>query len=126
LAGSGGTGHGTPPAVTAVAALSPAVFATYPDAQAANAAAFDGPADFARNDVVSGLGALRHVPAWIACGTDDPFAPETALMRARLSALTHRRVPGGIMAGCHDGAFWGRHWPTALEFISAHQPISAH
>jgi hypothetical protein len=49
----------------------------------------------------------------------------TALMRARLSALTHRRVPGGIMAGCHDGAFWGRHWPTALEFISAHQPISA-
>jgi hypothetical protein len=74
--------------------------------------------------VVSGLGALRHVPAWIACGADDPFEPETALMRARLSALTHRRVPGGIMAGCHDGAFWGRHWPTALEFISAHQPVS--
>jgi hypothetical protein len=45
--------------------------------------------------VVSGLGALRHVPAWIACGADDPFEPETAQMRARLSALTHRRVPGG-------------------------------
>jgi hypothetical protein len=124
--GSGATGHGTPPAVTAVAALSPAVFATYPDAKAANAAAFDGPADFARNDVVSGLGALRQVPAWIACGTDDPFEPETSLVRARLSALTHRQVPGGIMAGCHDGAFWGRHWPTALEFISAHTFIRAH
>jgi hypothetical protein len=30
------------------------------------------------------------------------------------------------MAGCHDGAFWGRHWPTALEFISAHTFIPAH
>jgi S-formylglutathione hydrolase FrmB len=112
--------------VSAVAALSPAVFATYADARAANAAGFDGPADFARHDVVSGLGALRQVPAWIACGTDDPFQPETALVRARLSALTHRRVPGGIMAGCHDGAFWERHWPTALEFIGAHQAAGAH
>jgi len=112
--------------VSAVAALSPAVFATYADARAANAAAFDGPADFARNDVVSGLGALRQVPAWIACGTDDPFQPEAALVRARLSALTHRPLPGGIMAGCHDGAFWGRHWPSALEFIAAHQVAGAH
>jgi len=107
------------PAPVMVAALSPAVFATYQDARAANAAAFDSPANFARNNVLSGLDALRHVPAYVACGTDDPFAPETTLVRARLAALTRRQVPGGIMAGCHDSAFWGRHWPTALELMGA-------
>ena len=109
------------PAVAAVAALSPAVFASYDDARAANPEAFDSPADFTRNDVASGLGTLRRVPAFIACGTDDPFQPEVALVRSRLSALTHHPVPGGIMPGCHDGSFWARHWPAALEFVAAHQ-----
>jgi pimeloyl-ACP methyl ester carboxylesterase len=109
------------PAVAAVAALSPAVFATYDDARAANPGAFDSPADFTRNDVVSGLFTLRRVPAFIACGTDDPFQPEVALVRSRLAALAHRPVPGGIMPGCHDGSFWARHWPAALEFAGAHQ-----
>jgi pimeloyl-ACP methyl ester carboxylesterase len=111
-----GRGTGSP-AAAFVAALSPAVFATYDDARAANAAAFDNPANFARNNVFSGLPALRHVPAYVACGTDDPFAPETTRVRARLVALTRRPVPGGIMPGCHDSAFWGRHWPTALELM---------
>ena len=114
------TAVGAVPAVTAVAALSPAVFATYDDARAANPGAFDSPADFTRNDVVSSLPTLRRVPAYIACGTDDPFQPEVALVRSRLSVLTHRRVPGGIMPGCHDSSFWARHWPAALEFVGAH------
>ncbi len=109
------------PAIAAVAALSPAVFASYDDARAANPEAFDGAADFTRNDVVSGLPALRRVPAFIACGTDDPFQPEAALLRSRLAALTHHPVPGGIMPGCHDESFWVRHWPAALEFVGAHQ-----
>jgi pimeloyl-ACP methyl ester carboxylesterase len=108
------------PVVAAVAALSPAVFASYGDARAANPGAFDGPADFTRNDVVSGLAALRRVPAFVACGTDDPFQPEAALVRSRLRALTHQPVPGGIMPGCHDGSFWAQHWPAALEFMAAH------
>jgi fermentation-respiration switch protein FrsA (DUF1100 family) len=112
---------GGAPAVAAVAALSPAVFASYDDARAANPGAFDSAADFARNDVVSGLVSLRRVPAFIACGTDDPFQPEVALVRSRLAALAHHRVPGGIMPGCHDSSFWARHWPAALEFVAAHQ-----
>jgi hypothetical protein len=112
---------GGSPAVAAVAALSPAVFASYDDARAANPGAFDSPADFTRNNVVAGLLTLRRVPAFIACGTDDPFQPEAALVRSRLSALTHHPVPGGIMPGCHDGSFWARHWPAALEFVGAHQ-----
>ena len=108
---------GGQPRVSAVAALSPAIFATYPDARAANAAAFDSPADFARNDIFARLGALRRVPVLVSCGQDDPFQPETARVRARLAVLTGRPVPGGIMPGCHDGAFWGRTMPGALTFL---------
>ena len=110
---------GGSPAVAAVAALSPAVFASYDDARAANPGAFDSPADFTRNNVVSGLSTLRRVPAFVACGTDDPFQPEVVLVRSRLAALTHHPVPGGIMPGCHDSSFWARHWPAALEFVGA-------
>ena len=117
---SAADGVGGMPRVAAVAALSPAIFASYPDARAANAAAFDSPADFARNNVFSTLGALRHVPTLISCGQDDPFQPETVRVRARLAALTGAPVPGGISPGCHDGAFWGRTMPAALTFLARH------
>ena len=117
---SAADGVGGMPRVTAVAALSPAIFASYPDARAANAAAFDSPADFARNDVFSALAVLRRVPVLISCGQDDPFQPETVRVRARLAALTGRPVPGGIMPGCHDSAFWGRTMPGALTFLARH------
>ncbi len=113
-------GAGGHPAAAAVAALSPAVFATYADARAANSGSFDSPADFAANDIFSGLAALREVPAWVACGTDDPFEPQVALIRARLAAQAGRPVPGGILPGCHDNAFWLGNMPAALRFAGAH------
>src|SRR5262249_39268999 len=85
------------PAVAAVAAMSPAIFATYANARSADRGAFDSQADFASNDVFAGIGALQHVPTWLACGADDPFQPEAALFRARLAALTRHQVPGGIV-----------------------------
>jgi len=108
------------PAVDAVAAMSPAIFATYTDARSADKGAFDGQADFARNDVFAGISALQHVPTWVACGVDDPFQPEVALFRARLAALSRHEVPGGITGGCHDEAFWLRNLPAALQFIGGH------
>jgi S-formylglutathione hydrolase FrmB len=114
------TPTGSVPAVGAVAALSPAIFASYADAEAASQSAFDSQADFARNDVFAGLEALRHVPTWIACGADDPFQPETSQLLTRLSALTGRATAPGILPGCHDDAFWGRNLPGALSFIAAH------
>jgi S-formylglutathione hydrolase FrmB len=110
------------PAVAAVAALSPAIFASYADARAASQSSFDSPADFARNNVFAGLEALRRIPTWIACGADDPFQPETSLLLARLAALTGRSVQPGILSGCHDDAFWGRNLPAALSFIASHLP----
>lgn len=106
------------PAVGAVAALSPAIFASYAAARAANGSAFDDPADFAANNVLTGAAALRRVPAWVACGDDDPFQSQASDFRARLAALTRRQVPGGIMPGCHDDAFWARNMPSGLRFIA--------
>jgi hypothetical protein len=115
------------PAAAAAAALSPAIFGSYADAVAANRASFDSPADFRAHDVLAEAAALRDVPAWIACGTDDPFEPQTADLRARLAELTGHAVAGGILAGCHDDAFWDRNMPAALRFASAHlaSPASA-
>jgi pimeloyl-ACP methyl ester carboxylesterase len=108
------------PAVTAVAAMSPAIFATYADARAADTRAFDSRADFTRNDVFTGITALRRVPTWIVCGADDPFQPQTMRFTTRLAALAGQPVPGGILGGCHDDAFWLRNLPTGLHFIGRH------
>jgi S-formylglutathione hydrolase FrmB len=113
---------GVSPTVAAAAALSPAIFASYADARAASQSSFDSPADFGRNDVLTSLGTLRHVPIWIACGDDDPFAAETQVLRGRLAALTGRAVPGGIFGGCHDDAFWERNMPAALQFAARKLP----
>jgi S-formylglutathione hydrolase FrmB len=107
------------PTAAAVAAISPAVFRSYADAHRADPRSFDGPADFARNDVVSRLAALRDVPAFAACGTSDPFEPTAALLRARLGQLTGRPPAGSIEAGCHDYDFWARNLPAGLTFLSA-------
>lgn len=105
-------------AVTAVAALSPAIFASYADAIAASPRSFDSPADFARHDILAAAAALRDVPSWIACGIDDPFEAETARLRAKLAAVSGREPAGGILSGCHDDAFWARNLPNALAFLA--------
>jgi pimeloyl-ACP methyl ester carboxylesterase len=110
------------PAAAAVAVASPAIFATYQDARAADPGAFGDPAEFARNDVLAGLGTLRRVPAWVACGSSDPFEPVTQLLVSRLGELSGRPA-GSIEAGCHDEAFWARSAPAGLQFLGRHLDI---
>lgn len=107
-------------AAAAVAAASPAVFTSYQDARTADPGSFDDPADFADNDVIAGLGGLRGVPAWVTCGSTDPFEPATQALRSGLGKLTGRPPAGGIQAGCHDEAFWARSAPAGLEFLGRH------
>jgi dienelactone hydrolase len=105
------------PAAAAVAAASPAIFTSYPDARGADPSAFASPAEFAANDVLTRLTALRGVPAWVACGSTDPFGAVTQVVRTRLRGITRRPVAGGIESGCHDDAFWVRSAPSALDFL---------
>jgi S-formylglutathione hydrolase FrmB len=108
---------GRRPAAAAVAAASPAIFTSYQDARSADPRSFAGPAEFARYDVLAGLAALRRLPAWISCGSNDPFEATTELARDRLGRLTGRPIAGGITSGCHDDAFWAGTAPSALEFL---------
>ena len=102
------------PRVAATVASSPALFASYADARRTNHQAFDGPEDFARSDVLAGLGRMKGVPAWVDCGTSDPFAAMARRLRSRL------RPAGEMRRGCHDGAFWLRRLPAQLAFLGGH------
>lgn len=122
-AGTRPTARSAPgPQAAAVAAISPAIFASYADARSADSQAFDGPADFTANNVFTQISALRRIPAFIACGTDDPFEPTARLMRERLARLTGHPPAGLLTSGCHDVAFWARNLPAGLTFLSAYLP----
>jgi S-formylglutathione hydrolase FrmB len=109
-----------PAAVGAVAAISPAIFGSYADARRADPRSFDGAADFGRNDVLAHLTALRGMPAYVACGQDDPFEPMARQLRMRLCRVAGHPPAGALEAGCHDRAFWSRHLPAALAYLSPH------
>ncbi|MDL4817092.1 alpha/beta hydrolase [Actinomadura opuntiae] len=98
----------------AVVASSPALFASYGDAHRTNARSFDGAADFARNDVFTGLDALKGIPARVDCGTSDPFAPMVRKLRDRI------HPEGSMGGGCHDGGFWRPRLPAQLAFLGHH------
>lgn len=97
--------------MAAVVASSPALFPSYEDARSTNRRAFDGAADFARNDVLAALDELKGVPLRVDCGTSDPFAGMAREFRDRVH-------PAGAMAGgCHDAAFWRSRLRPQLAFL---------
>src|SRR5262249_5687636 len=104
-----------PRRVAAAVASSPALFASYAAARAANPGAFDSTADFAAGNVLNGLATLRQLPVMIDCGSDDPFASQDLLLRRRL-----RGPAGAIGPGCHDTGFWRRRLPAQLAFLGTH------
>jgi pimeloyl-ACP methyl ester carboxylesterase len=96
-----------------VAVSSAAVWPTYADQHAAVPDAFDGPADFARNDVFAGAVRLAGTSVSISCGTGDPFLGNDRAFAARLA----RRPAGEFVAGCHDEDFWRRMLPAQVRFL---------
>jgi pimeloyl-ACP methyl ester carboxylesterase len=95
----------------AVAVSSAALWTSYAEQHAAVPDAFDGPADYARNDVFVGAGRLARTAVSISCGTADPFV---AADRAFVAQLPRR--PGGeFVKGCHDEDFWRRMLPAQVR-----------
>ncbi len=105
-----------PELVAAVAAISPAVWTSYPEASAANPAAYATAADFSTDDVVTHAAALAGKPVRIASGVDDPFHPGVLALG--------RALPAGaivnISRGCHTGDFFVAQEPPSLEFLARH------
>src|SRR6478752_10000626 len=81
--------QGRLPGVRAVAAMSPAVWDHYDPREGS---AFDGPADFAANDVFALRPRLAAVPKRIDCGTADDLAGTVRAYRAGLPG----EVEGGF------------------------------
>lgn len=105
-----------PHLVTAVAAISPAIWTSYAQARQANAGAYASPAAFAAGDAVSHAAALARVPVRVASGYDDPFYPGArALARA---------LPAGAVLdfgpGCHTNPFFLAQEPPSLAFLASH------
>jgi pimeloyl-ACP methyl ester carboxylesterase len=99
----------------AVAVAGPAIFPSYADERGSVGDAFDGPADFARYDVIAHAASLRGRAVRIRCGVSDPFVPG---VRAFARACSSADVL--IEKGCHDDGFWRASAPELLEFIAAH------
>jgi S-formylglutathione hydrolase FrmB len=110
-----------PHLVGAVAAISPAIWTSYAQAQAANPGAYASAADFAADDAVTHAAALAGVPVRVAAGYDDPFYPGVRTLARALP-----KDPGGVPAetyfggGCHTGAFFNAQEPPSLAFLARH------
>jgi pimeloyl-ACP methyl ester carboxylesterase len=105
-----------PQLLSAVAAISPAVWTSYAQARAANPGAFASASDFASDDVIAHASALDRMPLRIASGNDDPLHPGVVALA--------RRLPGSAIveftAGCHDGTFFASQQHQALAFLGSH------
>jgi len=104
----------------AAAAISPAVWTTYDEANGANPGAFASGAAFRANDVILQATRLGARPVRIASGVDDPFHPGVeALIRAVPTSATVV-----VSAGCHTGSFFASQEPPSLEFLSRYLPLT--
>ena len=105
----------------AVAAISPAIWTSYAQAQSANAGAYASAADFAQDDAVTHAAALAKTPVRVASGYDDPFYSGVQTFARALPAN-----PGGVPAelafakGCHTSPFFSAQEPPSLAFLARH------
>ena len=105
----------------AVAAISPAIWTSYAQAQSANPGAYASAADFAADDTITHAAALADVPVRIASAYDDPFYAGVQVL-ARALPKNPGGVPAGVYFGngCHTGPFFNAQEPPSLAFLASH------
>ncbi|MEX2106372.1 MAG: alpha/beta hydrolase-fold protein [Solirubrobacterales bacterium] len=83
--------------------------------------AFDGAADFNRNDVVgtvrSDPGAFGGMRVWNDYGSQDPFRVYDEGFVEALEA-GDADLSAHSWSGGHDSSYWNRHWPAYLRFYA--------
>jgi pimeloyl-ACP methyl ester carboxylesterase len=105
-----------PGLVSAVAAISPAVWTSYDQAHAANAGAFASASSFAAGNVITYAGSLRGIAVRVASGVDDPFHPGVV----KLASVLPSSSIVVSSTGCHTDPFFVEQEPPSLEFLSRH------
>lgn len=105
-----------PTLISAVAAISPALWTSYSQAHAANAGAFSSTEAFVANDVVTLSHALADTPVRVTSGDDDPFHPG---VEAFVQVLPTGAVVE-FVRGCHTDPFFLSQEPPSLGFLSRH------
>jgi fermentation-respiration switch protein FrsA (DUF1100 family) len=105
-----------PGVISAVAAISPAVWTTYAEARSANRGAYASLEAFAAYDVITHVGALDDTPVRVASGTDDPFHPGVVTLAGVLPSSSVVE----ISTGCHTDPFFVAQEPPSLEFLGRH------
>jgi len=105
-----------PNLISAVAAISPAVWTTYSEAQSANAGAFASLDAFRSNDVITHARDLTGKPVRIASGSDDPFHPGVVALANVVPPSTAVIVCGG----CHTDPFFISQEAPYLQFLGQH------
>jgi len=103
-----------PGLVSAVAAISPAVWTSYPQAHAANAGAFVSAPAFAAGDVIAHAALLQGIPVRVASGVDDPFHPGVEALASVLPSAS----TVVFSTGCHTDPFFLEQEPPSLAFLS--------
>ena len=103
-----------PRLIVAVAAISPAIWTSYAQAEQANPAAYASAAAFATGDVVTHAVALGGRPVRVASGYDDPFHPGVQALARVLPA----QAVVDFGPGCHDGSFFAAQEPPSLAFLA--------
>jgi pimeloyl-ACP methyl ester carboxylesterase len=108
------------PGLRAVAAMSPAVWDRY---EASREHAFDGPEDFAANDVFTLRPRLAALPKRIDCGTEDDLLPTTSApcpLPSRADSSPARTRPPTGSASCPTSS---PSWPgTSAEHKPEREP----
>src|ERR1700733_7837539 len=103
-----------PHLIGAVAAISPAIWTSYAQAESANPGAYASAADFAADDAVTHAAALAQTPVSVAAGSDDPFYPGVQALARALP----KRAEADFGGGCHTDSFFSSQEPASLAFLA--------
>lgn len=103
-----------PGLVSAVAAISPAVWTSFAQARAANFGAFASASAFNKGDVITHASSLKGIAVRVASGVDDPFHPGVEQL-VRALPTTSTEV---FSAGCHTNSFFLEQEPPSTAFLS--------
>ncbi|MGD0312610.1 MAG: alpha/beta hydrolase-fold protein [Acidimicrobiales bacterium] len=105
-----------PDLISAVAAISPAIWTDYDEARSANSGAYASADSFRSYDAVTHVDTLAETPVRIASGSDDPFHAGVVALSDALPASS----TVVIAAGCHTDPFFLSQEPPSLQFLGQH------